>query len=443
MRSKKSIGYSEEDFERDFGGQLSEDYDYEADSVVPGRAASRSTGAGRSKSELKRDRKERKAAKKRREKARKSEDRSSAPKGAGTKKQNGRRQGSVGGRNSRKKTALIIVIGVLVLVAAIGAIGYGYMINKLDKVNHYSLKGEDLDIDSQVAKDLKDYENVLLLGIDSREGEDIESCRSDAIIIASINKKNGDIKLISVYRDSYLDLEENGYHVFDKVTHAHAYAGPVNTIRSLNRNMDLNIESFVRVDWKTVADFADAMGGLTLNVKDYEISELNKYIYDTNESLHGDTSLITHAGKQKLNGVQTVTYCRIRKGTSGGDTFRAKRMRNAINASFEKAKKMKITELDAVANKILPEITTSMDSADIMARVFKLATYEIKGNIGWPFEYSGAMINGVSYDVPVNLEANVKKLHKKAFGQKGYKVTDRVKALSDEIISLTGIGATY
>lgn len=448
MRSKKGQGYSIEDFDKDFGGQLSEDFEYPDWSTAPSRSERKKPSGKRSKREKKRIKRERRQAKE----AERAAKRKRKDESAGREKRSRRDDkrsvrerdlytGKVPeNKKRRKKKVVTVLLGIVILILALGAVGYSYMINKLDKVDHYSLAGEDLDIDPRVAEELKDYKNILLLGIDAREWEDVESCRSDACIIASINKKNGDIKLISIQRDAYLDLEESGYNVFDKITHAHAYGGPINTIRSLNRNLDLNIESFVRLNWQTVADFTDAMGGLELDIKENEIYEMNKYIYDTNESLHGDDTLISEPGKQTLNGVQTVTYCRIRKGASGGDEARSERMRNTIIAAFDKAKTMSLMELDSVANKILPDITTSMSSGEIMGMILKMATYSIEGSINWPYNGANASINGVSYVVPVTLESNVIELHQKAFGQSGYTPTDRVLELSQSIITNSGYG---
>lgn len=343
-------------------------------------------------------------------------------------------------KKKRKKIIIIVIVAVLIVAAVCGAVAYhlyGQMVDKLGKVNTVSLDKDDLDIDSQVAKDLKDYRNILLLGIDTRAGESDDNCRSDASIILSINKKTNDVKLISVVRDSYMDVEENGTHVLDKLTHAHAYGGPKDTIRAINRNMDMNISEYVRVNWQTVADVVDSMGGITVNVKDYEISEMNKYIKDTNKSLKGDKTLIKKAGKQKLNGIQAVTYCRIRK-VGNGDMERSERMRTVIKGTYSKIKEMKLSELSDMADKTLPEITTNISAKSMTSLMLDFSGYEIKDSQGWPYNWDGATINGVSYDVAITLESNVAKLHEKVFGQKNYDPTDRVKEISKQVAEKSG-----
>jgi len=344
-------------------------------------------------------------------------------------------------RNWKKRLAITLVL-LLVLLgtgALLANYAYGKIIEKFEKVEYIDLSDQDLDIDPTVDAALKDYQNILLVGVDARRGEKESNSRADAIIIISINKETGDFRLISVYRDTMLDIEETeGVHKLDKVTHAFVYGGAVNTIRALNRNMDLNIKEYVKVNWYSVADFVDSMGGLTLNIKDYEVSEINKFISNTNKSLQGDTTKLTGPGKQVLNGVQTVTYCRIRK-VGNGDYERTERMRNTIKAAFAKAKTMKIKELSKVMDKTLPEISTSIDAKSMFWMLYDATKYEMKKGTGWPYETTGATVNGIWYGPPVNLSKNVTKLHEKIFNQADYEPTERVKAISDAIILKTGV----
>jgi LCP family protein required for cell wall assembly len=268
-------------------------------------------------------------------------------------------------KSKKKKRIWLRILAVLVMLIMIAGIAagvavykaYNYVSGELDLMNHVKLPKQDLCIDPDVDKELKNYRNILIMGIDKRKWEDIEKCRSDAMIVASINKKTGEFKMVSVVRDSFLQIDENDQLVLDKLTHAHAYGGPVNTIRAINRNLDLNIKEFVRIDWKTVADTVDCMGGLELPITKGEINEMNKYIKDTNKSLDGSKKKIKKAGKQKLNGVQVVTYCRIRK--NDGDEQRAERYRAAMAAALKKVRGMKFKEIDKMADTVLPEITSS------------------------------------------------------------------------------------
>jgi polyisoprenyl-teichoic acid--peptidoglycan teichoic acid transferase len=341
------------------------------------------------------------------------------------------------------KKRLTITLVVLLVLAGAGALlanyAYGKILEKFEKVEYVDLSDQDLDIDPKVDEALKDYQNILLVGVDARRGEKDTNSRADAIIIVSINKETGDFRLISIYRDTMLDIEEtDGIHTLDKITHSFVYGGPVNTMRALNRNMDLNIKEYVKVNWYSVADFVDAMGGLTLNVKDYEVDEINKFIVNTNKTLQGDTTEIEGPGKQTLNGVQTVTYCRIRK-VGNGDYERTERMRNTVKAAFSKAKTKKIRELSEVMDKTLPEISTSIDPKSMFWMLYDATKYDMKKGTGWPYETTGATVNGVWYGPPVNLEKNVVTLHEKIFAQKGYVASEQVKTISRQIIDMTGV----
>jgi anionic cell wall polymer biosynthesis LytR-Cps2A-Psr (LCP) family protein len=164
---------------------------------------------------------------------------------------------------------------------------------------------------------------------------------------------------------------------------------------------------------------------------------MNKYIRDTNRSLHGSRKPIRHAGRQKLNGIQAVTYCRIRK-VGGGDMERAQRMRTVFKCCYSKLMDMNLFELGAFADKVLPEIRTSMTGEQALQLVLRGCRYDISASQGWPYNWDGATIDGVSYDVPITLESNVVKLHKKAFGQKNYKAPDRVREISQRICESSG-----
>ena len=348
------------------------------------------------------------------------------------------------------KIRIILIVAILLAMCGVGYAGAKTFYHqaekkiedKLKNFDYVSLDGKDLDIDQEVNEQLVDYRNILLLGIDTRANEDDKNCRSDAMVLVTINKKTNEMFLTSILRDSFLDLEEEGYKMLDKLTHAHVYGGPVNTIRAINRNLDLNIKDYMRVNWRTVADISEAFGGVTVNIKDYEIDEMNKYIKDTNRNLHGSKKMITKAGKQRLNGIQTVTYCRIRK-VGNGDVERSLRMRRVIRQLMKKATKMDLKKLSETADKVLPEIQTSINPKDMMSILKRYKAYKIKRSRSWPYKYSGLLFDNGSgqdiwYDVPITLESNVIKLHERVFNQKNYQPTGRVREISEQIIVKSG-----
>ncbi|NLD19040.1 MAG: hypothetical protein GX663_02170 [Clostridiales bacterium] len=348
--------------------------------------------------------------------------------------------GGSGGRGRKKgkglKIALIVVLALVLVIGGTIAAGLTVVKNTLDNVGRIELDPDLIGIDPNVDEQLKGYRNIALLGIDARDMSSDEGVRSDAMIIASINKETGEIKMFSVYRDTMLDLGDDVG--LDKATHAYYYGGPTKALYTLNKNLDLNIKEVVVVNWKSVADTVDALGGLDIEIQESEIEEMNKYIMDTYYNIGGSNALIESAGMQTLNGNQAVTYARIRKDATTGDYRRNERMKIVVQAAFEKAKTMKVGSLKRISNKILPEIKTNMSSMDMMGMVLKLNSYSMTDSVGWPYDvgnYSG----DAWYGPPVTLSTNVTKLHEQFFAQEGYTPTQRVLDISEDISYETGL----
>lgn len=350
------------------------------------------------------------------------------------------RRGQGKPKKKRKNTKLIIAVS-LVLVAVVvlgGVIGTGLTVvhNKLDMVGEVKVNRKALGIDSRVAKELANYRNVALLGIDARDMDSDEQTRSDAMIIASVDKRTNEVRLVSLYRDTYVNIGDN--YGLDKMTHAYFYGGATQTLQTINRNLDLNCEEVVVVNWKSVADTVDALGGLEIEIKESEIKEMNKYIKDTQKNIGGSKKKIKKAGKQTLNGIQAVTYARIRKDSAEGDHRRNERMKIVLAAAFNKAKTLSLNQLNEIANEILPDIKTNMTTNQMMEVLLELASYSITDSKSWPYNWTDWTHNGIWYGPPVTLERNVVQLHEEFFEQKDYTPTDTVKDISNSISSITG-----
>ena len=184
------------------------------------------------------------------------------------------------GNNGKKKKRIwpkvLIVLLILIGVSAAGA--YYFLDTQLSKFDYVETDYEEFGIDEGVADKLDGYRNIAILGTDERQGESSETSRTDAIIIATVNEDTGDITLTSVMRDSYLLMDDRyGESFLDKATHAHAFGGPVNTCKMLNQSLDLNISEFIVMDWVSVADTVDALGGITIDVQENELADLNKW----------------------------------------------------------------------------------------------------------------------------------------------------------------------
>ena len=178
-----------------------------------------------------------------------------------------------GGAGRLIKTIIIVILLIILAVA-------GYLFFMLGNLSHV-----DLDEDNLAAGDIEGYKNIVVLGVDTRDMSNYQGSRTDSIIIVSINKKSGEIKLISVYRDSLLDIEDDG---LDKVTHAFAYGGPERTINTLNRNLDLDITDFAALNFRTVQKMVDDVGGIDIEIEEDEIDQMNKYLPETAKYLKTD-----------------------------------------------------------------------------------------------------------------------------------------------------------
>lgn len=331
---------------------------------------------------------------------------------------------------------LTILLIIIIIVVILAGVAVGFVANKLGKINVEEINEEEVGITVKTKEELSGYRNIALLGIDSRADDYGLGNRSDCIIIASLDQKTKNIRLISVYRDTYLQLEEKGKTVLDKVTHAYSYGGAQNTLKALNTNLDLNITEYVTVNFDAVIAAVNAMGGVTIDIDSSELKYINDYINATSASSGIKTSQITKTGKQTLDGVQAVAYSRIRY-TEGGDYKRTERMRTVIEAMLSKAKTLNVGQLNKLVDTILPRVSTNISGTEIIGLVPSIASYNITDSIGWPYETRGKTIDRW-YGIPVTLESNVEKLHKEIFGQSDYVVSDTIKEISNQIIKKTG-----
>lgn len=332
------------------------------------------------------------------------------------------------------KVMLIVALVLVIVLGVIAGIGAWYVGDKLGKVNYVDINEENLEINEKVEEQLTGYRTIAIFGVDSRENELVKGTRSDCIILATINEKTKEVTLTSVYRDTYLEITGRK---LDKITHAYAYGGAELAISTLNTNLDLNIKEFVTVNFDAVVDIVDAVGGVNIDITNSELQYINEYIDEINRVTQHKSKHVTKAGKQKLDGVQALAYGRIRY-TAGGDYKRTERMRDIMMAVVEKVKKMNISQLNSLADKVLPIVYTNISSGEIISLIPQVATYKITDSMGWPYNTKGATINGVWYGPPITLESNVKELHQKIYGQADYEPTAKVKEISNKIINKTG-----
>ena len=339
-------------------------------------------------------------------------------------------------KNKGLKIFLRVLIVIIVFILGIAIAGYSFVHNKLSKMKTEYIDKTAIGISEEAKDSLKGYRNIALLGIDSRADDYGTGNRSDCIIIASINEKTKEVKLLSVYRDTYVYVTENGNKKLDKITHAYSYGGAQNTLKSLNEALDLNITEYVTVNFDAVIAAVNALNGVEIDITSEELKYINDYIDATSQSSGIKSSHLSKAGRQTVDGVQAVAYSRIRY-TAGGDYKRTERMRTVVTAMAKKAKTLSIGQLNKLADEILPRVSKNIENNDIIALIPSALSFDIIESLGWPYNVKG-ITTTAWYGVPVTLESNVIRLHKELFGQEDYKVSETVKEMNDAIIKKTG-----
>lgn len=342
--------------------------------------------------------------------------------------------------NKKKLRIIFFVTELIVLLVVVAAL---FVVSKIEKVQKVDIPVAKINekISDSVKQNtqtgqMKGYVNIALFGVDTRKGELTKDTRSDTIVIASINQDTGDIKLVSIYRDSYLNL---GNDTYNKCNAAYAEGGPEQAINMLNMNLDMNITDFVTVGFGGLTDAIDALGGLDLNIEDAEIQYLNDYEKKMAQQLGKEYIPVTVSGLQHLTGLQATAYCRIRY-TAGDDFKRTERQRIVLNAIFEKSKQASASQLTAVADDVFGEVYTSMDLNEILGYLSRISTYKISDQGGFPQEdmrSTGRVGRKGSCVIPDTLESNVVWLHHFLFEDYGYVVSDEVKDYSAQIESDT------
>lgn len=339
---------------------------------------------------------------------------------------------------------LICFAGVLVCLSLSAGI---YVAAKWSKIDTQKIKADDLIINQEVKQNTEldlgeGYTNIALFGVDSRDGNLGKGNRTDCIIIASLNNETKEVRMVSVYRDTLLDLSDGSYQ---KCNAAYSYGGPVQAINMLNMNLDLDIQDYVTVDFGAIADAIDLLGGVEIDVKDEELRYLNKFLNETARSAGKEAHPVEKSGLQLLDGTQATTYARIRS-TAGGDFTRTERQRLVIEKMVEKARTTDLLTINNIIDKVFPQVSTSLTLPEILNYATAYSEYKLTENEGFPFDKTTDTISGLgSIVIPQDLVSNVTKLHAFLFEADNYTPSSTVQTLSANITSRVSSagGASY
>jgi LCP family protein required for cell wall assembly len=356
--------------------------------------------------------------------------------------------------SSTGRKIVILAIEVILLVLMICALWVVIKVTDEDEgVKHVEISTDDIIINEGVKNPDKEevtdetkvevedvkvekYRTIALFGLDSTIGELIKNTRSDTIMIASLNDETKEVRIMSVYRDTYLNLSNDTYN---KCNSAYAKGGAKQAINMLNMNLDLAITDFVAVGFKGVKDAVDAVGGIYIDISAAELEHINNYQISIAENLKTTYTPITTTGYQKVDGLQATAYCRIRH--SDNDFKRTERQREVLTAVLEEAKKLEIATLTKIVKNVVGDFYTSIDIEEIVDLVSDLSSYTLVDAGGFPMnEYlvTGSLGQGVGDSVVcTDLEAAVSELHKIFFDEEDYEPSETVKEISDVIYKNT------
>ena len=345
-------------------------------------------------------------------------------------------------RKARKRRRIILFVVEMVALVVLGVVLWAVM--KQTSMQKINVKEEDIVINDTVENNvaMKGYRNIALFGLDARDKNLGKGNRSDTIMIASINLDTGEVKLCSVYRDTYMNLGNDKY---SKCNAAYASGGPEQAISMLNMNLDMNITDYVSIGFNGMIDVVNSLGGVEIDIREDEIKNLNDYqasmfSTETKERLTDDYVKVTQPGLQTLNGLQATAYCRIRY-TAGDDFKRAERQRTVLLAILEKAKTASVGTLNDTLDKVLPNVATNLDTKEMLSVLKDLASYKVVATDGFPFEtnrVTGKVGKAGSCVIPTSLEDNVVLLHKFFFEQEEYTPSKSVSNYSARVSSDTG-----
>jgi len=278
---------------------------------------------------------------------------------------------------------------------------------------------EDPNAKSKALEKSSDITNIALFGIDTR-ADDYDGSRADSIMIASLDLTHKKIKLTSIMRDSFVSIPGEKY---DKINHSYAYGGPELTIKTINENFDMNIKDYVTVNFSALEQIVDAVGGVEIDVKDYEIDQIS------------GSSL----GVQTLDGQQALAYSRIRHA-GDGDYERTMRQRtvlqNVINKVLEKKSLPQAISLISILS---PSTQTSLDNGELIGLATTVFSSGITAMENTRLPVDGQAIggtwDGVYYLKPDTLSENVSYLHDFIYEETGYVPSPAVEEISNTIIS--------
>lgn len=350
-------------------------------------------------------------------------------------------------KRKKKRKVALLVAELIILVVVLAAL---WAWSKLDKIETDDNFGKDVankDLTADTKDILGEYTTIALFGLDNRSNGNYNSGNSDVIMLARIDNDTKEVKLVSVYRDTMLNMMDNDDEdAYSKANAAFNMGGPDQAVRMLNVNLDLDIKEYVAFDFNAVAEAVDLLGGVEVEISTEEAVAMQGYQDEVTEMTGKKSKKLNVGGTYNLDGVQAVSYARLRY-VGNGDFQRTERQRLIVNKMVEKALKSDMGTINELIDTVFPQIKTSLSKTQILSLAKDAMSYSMGDNTGFPFDQETGSFK-VSYQskkascvIPADLASNVKQLHEFLYGTTDYVVTDSVQNISDEIEKRTGVEA--
>lgn len=281
-----------------------------------------------------------------------------------------------------KKIFKTFIFILLIFVLSLGSY-YMYIRNKVynlepkleyeenyNEENHNSEEAEKIETpkkqEAPKYEEQKGITNILLIGTDARSLD--ENSRADSIIIATIDNNNKKLKFTSIMRDSYVSIYKHGEQ---KINSSYAFGGMPLLINTIEKNFNIKLDKYILVNFWGFQDIVDTLGGLDIDIKDYEVREINKYIGEVNEN---KSPPIEGSGFQHLDGQQVLAYTRIRK-VGDGSYERNKRQREVLSLMANKLKDLSALQYVSLTNKITGYVKTNIEPVMIMNYAYTVSKF--------------------------------------------------------------------
>ena len=345
-------------------------------------------------------------------------------------------------RRKKKRKIWFILLEIAVLIGILCFAGYSYISSRLDLMQRLPWNPDEIknvEISEEKQEQMSGYWTIAVFGVDSRNSSVGKGNNSDVNILCNIDQGTGEIRLVSVYRDSYLNISDK--NTYNKINAAYMQGGPEQVVKALNRNLDIDIDDYATFNWKAVADAINILGGIDVEITKSEFYYINAFISETVKATGVASTQLKSAGMNHLDGVQAVAYGRLRLMDT--DYARTERQRKVISLAFEKMKKADWATINNIVQTVFPQVATSIEINDLLKIGRNITRYHMTETTGFPSELrekkmgrKGACV------IPQTLESNVIELHHFLFGDEEYTPTETVRTISQKIVSDTGVHGT-